>query len=218
MREVVVKWTCNSIKPQRTLIRLLGGNFGSVHAGMFIIQSCAYMEQAVLWDSEHLVNKNGQAMAEGWADRETVEEIPEQDRTLRTHGIPWVYDSVEWNPSRLKIYLAPLLSFLWSWSGLDGLADIQEVWALGQARQCLAEWVNLLGLPLRSSSTAAWINLQGCEHSHVLLNWMHCATSQLPTPPNPQSYWFYFHLQRRHIWGERGLDILKALRKHAWEW
>lgn len=44
--------TFYSIKLQRALVRLLGGSFGSVHGGMFIIQTCPTMKRAVLWDHE----------------------------------------------------------------------------------------------------------------------------------------------------------------------
>lgn len=64
---------------------------------------------------------------------------------------------------------APLLSFLWFCPGSDARADVQEVQAPGQARRCLAECVNLQGLPPGCSSTTAWINLQGDEHTSALL-------------------------------------------------
>lgn len=49
--------TFYSIKLHRTLLRLLGGNFGSVHGGMFIIQS--YLP--VLWGHELPACGGGQA-------------------------------------------------------------------------------------------------------------------------------------------------------------
>ena len=48
---------CCYIKVQRTLLRLLGGKFDSDHGGMFIIQSCPYLKEAVLWGSEHPINE-----------------------------------------------------------------------------------------------------------------------------------------------------------------
>lgn len=91
-----------------------------------------------------------------------------------------------------------VLSLVLVWPGWPGWHPGSVSTGPGQAVPCR------VGEPAGTSSqilisSCFWINLQGCEHSHVLLNWVHCATSQLPTPPNPQSYWFYFHPQRRHI-------------------
>lgn len=63
---------CSYIKVQRTLLGLVGGNFDSVHGGMFVIQSYCYLKEAVLWGSKHPINENGQAEAKGPAGRETV--------------------------------------------------------------------------------------------------------------------------------------------------
>lgn len=73
------------------------------------------------------------------------------------------------------------LAFFWSWSGPDALEEVQEVQAPGQARQGLAEYVNLLGLPPRSSTTA-WISLQDDEHSPALLYGALCHLPHRPLP------------------------------------
>lgn len=136
---------------------------------MLTIQSCPTIIQRnpTMTGSEHLSMDMIKQRPKDWHIGDRVGEVPVPKQALRTQ----ILSSMEF--PQVQDLSPTLLAFFWSWSGTDALEEVQEVQAPGPAMHGLAEYVNLLGLPPRSSTTA-WISLQDDEHSPALLHGVLC--------------------------------------------